>query len=71
MTVDLPAAQADHTVLQLVDASGQLRKEWPVEFTSPETRRLILAVGEVPGGQYTLTWRGPHGTWGNVRLQKE
>jgi hypothetical protein len=71
VTVDLPAAQADHTVLQLVDASGQLRKEWPVEFTSPETRRLILEVGEVPGGQYTLTWRGTHGTLGNVRLQKE
>ena len=71
VTVDLPATQADRTVLQLVDASGQVRKQWPVEFTSPETRRLTLEVGEIPGGHYTLTWTGTNGTLGNVRLQKE
>jgi hypothetical protein len=69
-TVDLPARGADRTVLQLVDRSGQIRKQWPAEFTGPETRRMTLEMIDVPSGHYTLTWTGRNGTLGNARLEK-
>lgn len=68
--VDLPAVQADRTVLQLIDATGQIRKQWSAEFNSPQTRRLTLEMNDVSAGQYTLTWIGTNGTLGNARLQK-
>ena len=71
VTVDLPATKPERTMLQLVDGSGQVRKQWAVEFTSPETRRMTLEVGDMPGGHYTLTWTGANDTLGNVRLEKE
>jgi hypothetical protein len=70
VTVDLPAARADHTVVQLVDASGMVQKEWQVEFNSPQTRRMTLEMNDVASGQYTLTWIGTNGTLGNARLGK-
>lgn len=69
-TIDLPASRADRTVLQLVDGTGTPVKEWLAEFTSPETRRLVLAMGDVPSGHYTLSWVGTNGTLGSVRLTK-
>jgi hypothetical protein len=69
-TVDLPAIRADRTVLQLVDGGGNVVKDWGVEFTSPETRRIVLAVSDVPSGHYTLTWVGTNGTLGSVRLTR-
>jgi len=68
--IDLPASKPDRTVLQLVDGSGQVRKQWPVEFNAPQTRRLTLEMNDVPSGHYTLTWIGTDGTIGNARLQK-
>lgn len=70
-TIDLPASRADRTVLQLVDGSGDIVKNWPVEFTSPQTRRLTLEMGDVPSGHYTLTWIGTNGTLGSVRLERK
>ena len=69
LTVDLPAERPGHTILQIVDASGAVVKQWTVEFTSPERRRLVLEVGDLPGGHYTLNWRDSNGTLGNARLQ--
>lgn len=69
-TIDLPATRADRTVLQLVDGSGDVTKSWSVEFTSPETRRLVLAMSDVPSGHYTLAWIGTNGTLGTVRLER-
>lgn len=68
--VDLPAARPGRTVLQLVDGSGQVRREWLAEFSSPQTRRMTLEMNDVPSGRYTLAWMGPEGTWGNARLVK-
>ena len=70
ITVDLPAARADRTVLQLLDEQGNARKQWPVEFNSPQTRRMTLEMSEVPSGNYTLNWIGTNGTIGNARLEK-
>lgn len=70
VTVDLPAQQADRTTLQLVDGSGNVTKQWPAEFTSPQTRRLVLDMNDVPSGVYTLTWIGRDGTLGSTRLTK-
>ena len=70
VTIDLPAARADRTILQLVDGMGNSARQWPVEFTSPETRRLVLEMNGVPAGSYTLTWTGTNGTLGNARLTK-
>lgn len=69
-TIDLPASRADHTLLQLVDGTGNITKSWSVEFTSPETRRLGLPMSDVPSGHYTLTWVGTNGTLGSVRLER-
>ena len=69
-TVDLPAAKADRTLLQLVDGTGTVTKQWSVEFTSPQTRRLTLEMSDVPSGNYTLTWVGTNGTLGSTRLEK-
>ncbi len=69
-TVDLPAREADRTVLQLVDGNGQVRKEWLAEFTGPQTRRMTLQMNDVPSGGYTLTWVGSDGTLGSTRLTK-
>ena len=66
----LPAARADRTVLQLLDEQGNARKQWPVEFNSPQTRRMTLEMSEVPSGNYTLNWIGTNGTIGNARLEK-
>ena len=44
-------------------------KQWSVEFDSPQTRRMVLEVAEMPAGHYTLTWIGRNGTIGNTRLQ--
>lgn len=68
--VDLPATRADRTVLQLVDGSGQVQKEWLAEFTGPETRRFTLQMNDVPSGAYTLSWIGTAGTLGSSRLTK-
>lgn len=70
-TVDLPAAKADRTLLQLVDGNGQIRKQWLAEFTGPQTRRMTLEMSDVPSGHYTLTWTGTNGTLGNARLEKK
>ncbi len=70
VTVDLPAAKADRTILQLLDEQGNARKQWPVEFNSPQTRRMTLEMSEVPSGNYTLNWIGSNGTLGNARLEK-
>jgi len=69
-TVDLPAARPGRTLLQLVDGSGNTTKQWQVEFTSPETRRMTLEMIDVPSGSYTLTWTGTNGTLGSTRLTK-
>ncbi|MCC6939167.1 MAG: hypothetical protein IT226_13185 [Flavobacteriales bacterium] len=70
VVVDLPALRADRTVIQLVDAGGQISKQWSVEFTSPEKRRMTLSMTDVPSGQYTLSWIGTNGTLGSSRLTK-
>lgn len=69
-TIGLPAARAEHTVLQLIDGSGEIVKNWPVEFSSPQTRRSTLEMGDVPSGHYTLTWIGNDGTLSSVRLER-
>jgi len=69
-TVDLPAARIGRTLLQLVDGSGNTTKQWQVEFTSPETRRMTLEMTDVLSGSYTLTWTGTNGTLGSTRLTK-
>lgn len=69
-TIDLPAARPDRTVLQLIDGGGNVTKYWQVEFTSPETRRLVLPMSDVPSGHYTLAWVGTNGTLGTVRLER-
>lgn len=68
--VDLPARRPDRTVVQLVDGSGQVRREWLAEFSAPQTRRMTLEMNDVPSGRYTLTWMGTDGTLGNARLVK-
>lgn len=69
-TIDLPASRPDRTVLQLIDGGGNVTKYWQVEFTSPETRRLVLPMSDVPSGHYTLAWVGTNGTLGTVRLER-
>lgn len=69
-TIDLPASRADRTLLQLVDGTGNVVKQWLAEFTSPETRRLVLTMSDVPSGHYTLAWIGTNGTLGTVRLER-
>ncbi|MBK8500070.1 MAG: hypothetical protein IPL52_14920 [Flavobacteriales bacterium] len=69
--VDLPAARADRTLLQLIDGNGQVQKQWLAEFTGPQTRRMTLPMNDVPVGHYTLTWTGTSGTLGNARLEKQ
>ncbi|HQW04708.1 MAG: hypothetical protein IPH05_01320 [Flavobacteriales bacterium] len=70
ITLDLPAARADRTILQLVDASGNVAMQWHEEFNSPQTRRLTLDIASAPAGLYTLTWIGTNGTLGTARLTK-
>lgn len=70
ITIDLPAAKAERTVLQLIDGAGNITKQWPQEFTSPQTRRLTLDVSSEPAGQYNLTWIGSDGVLGSARLTK-
>ena len=70
ITLDLEALRVDRTILQLVDASGNVVRQWHEEFNSPQTRRLVLDVASVPSGLYTLTWIGTNGTLGNARLTK-
>lgn len=70
LTLDLPALEADRTIVQLIDGTGQVRKQWLAEFTRAETRRMTLDLSGVPGGQYTLTWTGTNGTIGNGRIEK-
>jgi hypothetical protein len=70
VTVDLPASRVGRTILQLVDASGNIAMQWHEEFNSPQTRRLTLDIASVPAGQYTLSWIGTNGTLGSARLSK-
>ena len=70
VVVDLPARRADRTALQLLDATGQVSKQWSVEFTSPETRRMTFGMNDVPSGQYSLIWVGTNGVLGSSRLTK-
>ena len=70
ITLDLPAREADRTVVQLVDGGGQVRKQWLAEFSREETRRMTLDLSGVPSGLYTLTWTGTNGTIGNGRIEK-
>lgn len=70
-TIDLPARKADRTILQLIDGSGHVRKQWQAEFPGPQTRRLTLEMTDVSPGHYTLTWTGTDGTLGNARLEKK
>ncbi|MCB0769189.1 MAG: hypothetical protein KDC00_02145 [Flavobacteriales bacterium] len=70
VTVDLPASRIGRTILQLVDASGNIAMQWHEEFNSPQTRRLTLDIAGVPAGQYTLSWIGTNGTLGSARLSK-
>lgn len=70
ITLDLPAREADRTIVQLIDGGGQVRRQWLAEFTREETRRMTLDLSGVPSGLYTLTWTGTNGTIGNGRIEK-
>lgn len=65
----LPARDADHTVVQLVDEGGNVAKLWNLEFTSPITRTDPYDVSDVPAGSYMVNWVGRNGTIGTARLE--
>ncbi|MBK8615263.1 MAG: hypothetical protein IPN85_17775 [Flavobacteriales bacterium] len=65
----LPERNADHTLLQLIDETGMVSKQWNVEFNSSQSRTINYDVSDLASGHYTVVWVGTNGTIGNARLE--